>query len=347
MAAPNLTRTTPAPALPGDPLARRAAINAWQGRWKQVWDFVTYSRLSLFGFIILGLFILVGIFGPLMAPYSPSQMGVGLPMQGPSKDHLLGTTQTAQDVWSQLLVGTRTSLIVGFTIGIASTILAVLIGSISGYVGGWVDEVLTLIMNVFLVIPTTPLMIVVASYAAAFNVRGLGVIIAVLTLLGWAWGARVKRSQILSLRNKDFVMAAKVSGENWFRIITVEILPNMLSLIASTFIFGVIFAVLAEAGLEFLGLGDLNSTTWGTMLYWSQNGSALLTGAWWWFLPPGIAIGLFALSLTLIQYVLDEMTNPRLRALRQRKGGGVVRQMTTTAPNDSAVNGEATDAGVA
>jgi peptide/nickel transport system permease protein len=252
-----------------------------------------------------------------------------MPGESPSVHHWLGTTRVGQDVWSQLLVGTRTSVMVGFVVAITSTVVAVLIGSIAGYLGGWVDDILTLIMNVFLTIPQLPLMIVAASYAAAFNVRGLGVIIVILTLTGWAWGARVKRSQILSLRNKDFVMAAKVSGEGWFRIMVVEVLPNMLSLIASTFIFGAIFAVLAEAGLEFLGLGDLSTTTWGTMLYWSQNSSALLTGMWWWFLPPGIAVGLFALSLTLINYVIDEMTNPRLRAERTRKGGGVVPQMTT------------------
>jgi peptide/nickel transport system permease protein len=154
----------------------------------------------------------------------------------------------------------------------------------------------------------------------------------------------VKRSQVLSLRSKDFVMAARVSGEHWFRIMVAEVLPNMLSLIASTFIFGVIFAVLTEAALEFLGLGDLTTTTWGTTLYWSENSSALLTGMWWWFVPPGLAIGLFATGLVLINYTIDEMTNPRLRVMRQRKGGGVVPQMTTTAPNDPSTKEALTDA---
>jgi peptide/nickel transport system permease protein len=210
-------------------------------------------------------------------------------------------------------------------------VLAVLIGSTAGYIGGWVDDVLTVLMNVFLTIPNLPLMIVAASYAAAFHLRGIGVIIVVLTLTGWAWGARVKRSQILSLRSRDFVMASKLSGENWFRIMVVEILPNMTSLIASTFIFSTIFAVLAEAALEFIGLGDLSANTWGTMLYWSENNSALLTGMWWWFLPPGLAIGFFALSLTLIQYVLDEMTNPRLRSQRTAKAGSALRLTPTVA----------------
>lgn len=344
MAAPNTTaRAAQPPTVQGDPLARRVAISRRGERWKKAWEVFTYNRLATAGFILLGIFILVAIIGPFIAPYPPAQMGVGLPAEAPSSSHWLGTTRVGQDVFSQLLVGTRTSLFVGFAVGILSTLLAVLIGSIAGYLGGWVDDGLTLLMNVFLTIPNLPLMIVVASYAAAFNLRGLGVIIVVLTLTGWAWGARVKRSQILSLRNKDFVMAAKVSGEHWFRIMVVEVLPNMLSLIASTFIFGVIFAVLAEAALEFLGLGDLTQTTWGTMLYWSQNSSALLTGMWWWFLPPGLAVGLFALGLTLIQYVMDEMTNPRLRAERQRKGGGVVPQMTTTAPHDTSVTEGAPD----
>ena len=341
MTAPNLAH--PAPAIHGDPLTQRVVINPWGDRWRKVWDVVTYSRLSMIGFILLAIYIVIGIIGPWIAPYDPAQMGAGLPSQPPSTQHWLGTTQTGQDVFSQLLVGTRTSLMVGFTVGILTTGLAVLIGSVAGYLGGWVDDVLTLFMNVFLTIPALPLVIVFASYAAAFHVRGLGVIIVVLTLTGWAWGARVKRSQILSLRNKDFVMAAKVSGENWFRIMAVEVLPNMTSLIASTFIFGVVFAVLTEAGLEFIGLGDVSSTTWGTMLYWSENSSALLTGAWWWFLPPGLAIGLFAMSLIFIQYVLDEITNPRLRAQRQRKGGGVVPQMTTTAPHDTKATEEEPD----
>jgi peptide/nickel transport system permease protein len=338
-----MPQTADPPTIQGDPLARRVVINPWGERWRKAWGFVTYSRISMIGFFLLAVIILVAIIGPWIAPYDPTKMAVGPPSAPPSADHWLGTTQTGQDVWSQLLAGTRTSVAVGLTVGVLSTALAVLIGSIAGYLGGWVDDGLTLIMNVFLTIPALPLIIVMASYAAAFNIRGLGVIIVVLTLTGWAWGARVKRSQILSLRNKDFVMASQVVGENWFRIMTVEVLPNMISLIASTFIFGVIFAVLTEASLEFIGLGDVSSITWGTMLYWSENSSALLTGMWWWFLPPGLAIGFFALSLTLIQYVLDEMTNPRLRAQRQRKGGGVVPQMTTTAPNDTIASQGAPD----
>ncbi len=338
MAIPKTTESSPI-ALRQNPWPERSHFRALATAWKSVWETITYNRLATTGFLMLAIFLVVAVFAPIIAPYDPQQMAVGTIRQGPTAQHWLGTTAVGQDVWSQLILGTRTSLAVGFTVGILSTVLAVLIGSAAGYLGGWVDDTLTVLMNVFLTIPNLPLMIVAASYAAAFHVRGIGVIIAVLTLTGWAWGARVKRSQILSLRNRDFVMASKLNGENWFRIVVVEILPNMTSLIASTFIFGVIFAVLAEAALEFIGLGDLSATTWGTMLYWSENNSALLTGMWWWFLPPGLAIGLFALSLTLIQYVLDEMTNPRLRSERRTKTGSAIRLTPTIVavePEDSA-----------
>ncbi len=325
MAVPNATHSVPPPVtLNEGRRVKHYRPGTLSLGWSKVWDTFTYNGLATIGFVLLGIYVFIAILAPLIAPYDPQQMAVGLVRQGPSSQHWLGTTAVGQDIWSQLIYGTRTSLLVGFTVGILSTVLAVLVGSTAGYLGGWVDDVLTLLMNVFLTIPNLPLMIVAASYAAAFNVRGIGVIVVVLTLTGWAWGARVKRAQILSLRNRDFVMASKLSGENWFRIMVVEILPNMASLIASTFIFGVIFAVLAEAALEFIGLGDLTATTWGTTLYWSENNSALLTGMWWWFLPPGLAIGFFALSLTLIQYVLDEMTNPRLRSQRKPKRGSAL-----------------------
>jgi peptide/nickel transport system permease protein len=346
MAVPNTTQSVRPPAALNTRGRAGYRAEALAVMSRRVWDVVTYNRLAAVGFFLLAIFVLVAIFAPLLAPYAPQQMAVGLVRQGPSSQHWLGTTAVGQDIWSQLLMGTRTSLMVGFTVGILSTVLAVLVGATAGYLGGWVDDGLTLLMNVFLTIPNLPLMIVAASYAAAFNVRGLGVIIVVLTLTGWAWGARVKRAQILSLRNRDFVTASKLSGEHWFRIMVVEILPNMTSLIASTFIFGVIFAVLTEAALEFIGLGDLNATTWGTMLYWSQNNSALLTGMWWWFLPPGLAIGFFALSLTLIQYVLDEMTNPRLRSQRKAKARNPIK-LSPTVPRiepDGSVPTDATTA---
>jgi peptide/nickel transport system permease protein len=168
----------------------------------------------------------------------------------------------------------------------------------------------------------------------------------VLTLTGWAWAARIKRSQTLSLRSKDFVQAAKVSGESWPRIILFEIMPNMSALVAASFIFATIFAVLGEAGLEFIGLGDINAVTWGTILYWAQNNQALLLHAWYWFIPPGLCIGVFAVGLTLVQYAIDEIANPRLKAQRIPKVRSARARDAGTAASTTHVEGS-TDAGVA
>jgi peptide/nickel transport system permease protein len=267
-------------------------------------------------------------------------------LQGPSSQHWLGTTQLGQDLFSQLIVGTRHSLTVGLLVGILSTLIAIVIGMTAGYLGGWIDDVLMLFTNVFLILPFFPVAIVAASYAQAFNIKGLTVIVVVLTLTGWAWAARIKRSQTLSLRSKDFIQAAKVSGEPWPRIILFEIMPNMAALVAASFIFAAIFAVLGEAGLEFIGLGDINAVTWGTILYWAQNNQALLLHAWYWFIPPGLCIGVFAVGLTLLQYAIDEMTNPRLKARRIPKARGARTLKPTSAASATQVEGS-TDAGVA
>lgn len=287
------------------------------------------NKKATVGLALILVMVLIAFVGPWVAPYNASQLAVGMPNESPSSHHLLGTTTTGQDIFSQLLVGTRGSLLVGFTVGFLTTLIAVIVGLTAGYMGGWVDDVISVITNVALTLPGIPLMIVIASYAAAFNVRGLSVIIAVITLTSWAFGARIKRSQILTLRSKDFVMAAKVSGESTPRIIFAEILPNMISLVAASFVFSTVFAVLGEAALEFIGLGDPTSVTWGTMLYNAQQNSALLQGLWWWFMPPGLLIGIFALGLTLVNYAIDEMTNPRLRVKAVRSKGGVTPTTTS------------------
>jgi peptide/nickel transport system permease protein len=327
---PETTTAEPTPVL-------RAA---GEGKLRRFLELMGENRKATVGMAIVGFFVIIGIIGPYIAPYDPTTFFVGNPWSPPSAAHPLGTTKLGQDVLSQMLVGTRHSLLVGIEVGLFSTFLAIVIGMTAGYVGGWVDDALMLFTNVFLVLPFFPLAIVAASYAQVFNIKGLTVIVVVLTLTGWAWAARVKRSQTLSLRNKDFVMAAKVSGEPLWRIIVVEILPNMGALVAASFIFATIFAVLGEAGLEFIGLGDINAVTWGTMLYWAENNQALLQNAWYWFIPPGLAIGIFAVGLTLINYAIDELTNPRLRVQKVKKvkaarAAGVVgatTEATTDAP---------------
>jgi peptide/nickel transport system permease protein len=264
------------------------------------------------GLVILGFFILVAIFGPLVVPGNPNQQ-TPFGNLAPSSQHWLGTTTIGQDIFRQLVQGTRLSVLIGFTCGLLTTLVAIVIGVAGGYFGGWIDEVLSLISNVFLVIPQLPLIIVLAALVPSG--RGPGTVIIVISLTGWAWGARVMRSITLTLRQRDYVQAARASGENPFRLIFFEIVPNMGAIIATNFIFATISAILTEATLEFLGLSDSSQVSWGTMLYWAQNNDALLGGQWSWYIPPGVCIALLCTSLALINYGIDSIVNPRLRSI--------------------------------
>ncbi len=267
---------------------------------------------AVIGLVIMGLFILMAIFAPLIAPYDPSKY-VSLPHQPPSARFWLGTTGQGQDVFSQMVWGSRISLLIGFSVGILSTILGLIIGMISGYMPGVVDGVLNMFTNVFLLIPGLPLLITLASFLP----QGMVTVMLVLTFTGWSWPARVFRSQMLSLREKDFVSASVVSGEGTPRIVFSEILPNMLSLVMSSLFGAVIYTIGADAGLAFLGFENVNIVSWGTMLYWASNSSALLQEAWWTFLPPGLCIALVSFATTMLIYAMDEVTNPRLRSEKE------------------------------
>jgi peptide/nickel transport system permease protein len=267
------------------------------------------NRKSRTGLILLALFIVVGIFAPWIAPYDP-RAAIFLPLAPPSGENWLGTTQLGEDVYSQLIYGTRTSLIVGILAGGLATLIGLAIGMIAGYVGGWVDEVLSFFINVFLVIPTLPLMITFAAYSP---IKGVTTVIIVIGVTGWAWGARVKRSQMMSLRERDYITASIFSGEPMWRIVFREILPNMTSLIVAGYIGAAGAAIGAEAGLAFIGVGDPLTISWGTMLYWADNSGALLTGQWGWLIPPGLALALLITSLTLVNFGVDAISNPHLR----------------------------------
>ncbi|HEY7124858.1 MAG TPA: ABC transporter permease [Ktedonobacterales bacterium] len=262
-----------------------------------------------FGLGVLGFFVLLAIFGPLLVQQDPQAFGPDV-LAPPSAAHWLGTTQTGQDVFAQVIVGTRITLLVGFAVGTAATLLSVIIGLTAGYFGGMIDEVISLLINIFLVIPALPLTIVLAGY---IPVRGPLPVAIVISATGWAWGARVLRAQTLSLRQREFVQAARASGERTFRIIFAEILPNELAIVASSLIFTIIYAIFSEIGLEFLGLSDVTVTSWGNMLFWATNNQALLLGAWWWIVPPGLCIALLGAGLAFINFSIDELTNPRLR----------------------------------
>jgi len=261
------------------------------------------------GLIVLGVIILVAIFAPLLAPDSPTATNF-TPYLGPSGTNWLGTTGNGQDVFSQLIYGARISLIVGLCAGALATLVAVTFGLISGYRPGLVDEVLSFATNLELVVPGLPLMIVLTAYIQGHSVW---TIVLVVAFTSWATGARVIRSQVKTLRAREFVTSAVFSGERMFRVAFREILPNMTSLVAASFFAAATAAVLAEASLEFLGLGNPATVSWGTILYAAQQQNALLTGQWLMVLAPGLAIVLLMVSFTLINFGVDALSNTRLR----------------------------------
>ena len=267
------------------------------------------------GLVIFVFFLLTAIFAPVVSPYDPNDTNFAQ-LAAPSARHWLGTTGNGQDVLSQLIWGARTSLTVGILAGVLSTAVAVLIGMYPGYRGGWIDNVLDTVTNIFMVIPSMPLIIVIASY---IHSSGPYELVFVIGLTGWAGGARVLRSQALTYRNRDFVVAAKLSGASELGILFGEILPNMLSLIIHVLMGGIIGGIMSEAFLEFLGLGNSSVISWGTMMYWADTGGAMLMGAWWWLLPGGLAIAVVGMSMALMNYGIDQVTNPRLNTASKKK----------------------------
>lgn len=265
------------------------------------------SNKALAGGALLLFFVALALFGPWLV--GDPQEFVGLPHAAPSIAHWLGTTGQGQDVLAQTVAGARASLLIGFAVGAAVTLISAVVGISAGYFGGLCDDVLSLLVNVFLIMPGLPLCVVLAAYLPS----GAASIAGVLILTGWSWNARVVRAQTLAVRNRDFVAAAIVSGEGPLRVMFVEILPNMLAPLASAFIGATVYAIGAQVGLEFLGLGDVSAVTWGTNLYWASNDSALLTGSWWTFAPTGACIALVGFALTLVNFAIDELGNPQLR----------------------------------
>lgn len=264
------------------------------------------NRKALVGVAIINIFIGIAVVGPFLTQ-DPNAF-LGSPLSPPSLENLFGTNGQGQDVLAQTIIGARQTLLVGFSVGILVVLIGSIIGAIAGYYGGYVDDMLSLFINIFLVMPGLPLMVILASWLPPGPLTLSGVLI----VTGWAWNARVIRSQMMTLRKRDFVYASIVSGEQNIRIIMIEIMPRMLSLLASSFIGASIYAIGAQVGLEFLGLGDVSTVTWGTNLYWASNDMALLTGSWWTFVPTGLSIAIVSFALTLINFGIDEVSNPRL-----------------------------------
>jgi peptide/nickel transport system permease protein len=267
------------------------------------------------GAVLFGAFLLAAIIGPMVEPYDPGfvSLNPALSLNHPSAQHLLGTTQTGQDVLSQVLTGIRLTTIVALAVGGIATVLSVVVGVSAAFLGGAWDELLSLVTNIFLVVPALPLLIVLLGYLSS---QGQLSTIIVLAFLGWPWGARVIRAQTLTIRNRDFIAASRESGEKTWRIIIFEIIPNEISLIAANFVNTVLYAIGASVALAFAGLTNLESWSLGTVLYWAQSNNALQSGAWWWWIPPGLAVAFLGTSLVLLNSGIDELGNPRLRAGR-------------------------------
>jgi len=287
------------------------------------------SPKVVLGLVILGFFVLLMIFGPYLAPYSPDNTSFA-PLLTPSAHHWFGTTSLGQDIFSQTLVGARATMVVALVAGVVATMLSIIVGVSAGYIGGYADDGLSLMSNVFLALPGLPLLIVIDSYLPV-NSRSNSLIIGfVIALTGWAWGARVLRAQTMSLRNRDFVESSRIIGEKRFRIMFSEVAPNLLPILASSFLFTILYSIGAYVTLAYIGLTSTSVWNWGTMLFWAQANNAPLSGEWYWFVPPGICIALVGTSLALLNFGVDEFINPRLRAGglsgRQRRRLGLPRR---------------------
>ena len=276
---------------------------AW---WRVIWS----SKKARVGIITVGVFVVVAVFAPLIAPYSP-QDGSFTPLSGPTSTNLLGTNANGNDVLSQLIFGGRVSLIVGLLGGVAATVIALFIGMVSGYTEGTiVDDSLTFLTNVALVIPTLPLILTLVSYTES---RGIGLIVFVIAITSWAGAARAKRAQIITLRNRDFVTAAKFSGEGSLRIVFREIMPNMTSLVAAAFVGAATGAAFMESFLSTLGLGNTDAVSWGTMLFQANQQGAITQGLILWVLLPGLMLGFLITAMSFINFGIDLLSNPQLR----------------------------------
>jgi peptide/nickel transport system permease protein len=271
------------------------------------------NRKSRTGMLMVGFMVVIALIAPLISVAHPDEFNLLAARQAPSWHHLFGTTDQGSDIFSQVVVGARRSLLLGFVAALLATALAATLGVTAAYSGGIVDEAINFFINVFIVIPAIPLLVVISGF---MKNRGMWTMALVLAAVLWSFEARILRGQALSLKNRDFVLAAKATGESTRRIVFAELMPNMISRIAAGFVLVFYIALLTDAGLEFLGLGDMSKTSWGVTLYWAQVNSTVLQGEWWPFFFPGAALAFTVLGLVLLLSGIDEVSNPRLRTER-------------------------------
>ena len=267
------------------------------------------NRKGLLGLSILLFFAAIAILADYLAPYNPYET-VAPPFQPPSHEHPLGTNDIGQDILSEVIYGTRISFYVGLTAPTLAATIGLLLGLAAGYLGGAVDELVSGIIDVMLAIPSLPLIIVLAAYLGP----SLNNIILVLAMFGWVGIARVVRAQTLSVKERPYIEAARALGASDSRIMLRHILPNVAPLMVAYIILGATSAILTEAGLSFLGLGDPTAKSWGQVLHHAHVRHALELGLWHWVFVPGACIALMGMSFTLIGMALEEYVNPRLRS---------------------------------
>ncbi len=286
----------------------RLTLHNWRKMTKQV----LRNPMGLIGICLLVFFALIAAFGPYLAPYTVNPEGVGqfedlLPQ---SSEHIMGTDAFGFDIFSQLLYGARTSIIVGVVSAMIASFLGALIGLYSGYVGGWKDEVIMRLNDIVLSIPWLVLMIIIAAFLGEINLTG---IILIIGLTGWSGTARLVRSQVLSIKERQYIERARAIGSGDMQIIRRHILPNSFPLVFANTILTVAISILSEATLSFLGMRPIGVVTWGTMLSHAFSQGAFHIGLHYWIIMPGLCIVFVVLGFTLLGYALDEVMNPKLR----------------------------------
>jgi peptide/nickel transport system permease protein len=285
------------------------STNRWVDRFQKfLWEFLTNPK-GLAGALLLGTIVFISVAAPIIAPYDPEAYGVGKALAPPSVEHLFGTDDLGRDVLSRFLYGGRVSLLVGVTSGLVATLAATLIGVPAGYYRGRIGRWITTAIDMSLVFPPFVLVVVFAAYAGS----SIWNIILILSLLSWPIPARTIKAKTLSVRENDFVESTEALGASNFRIMRQEVLPNILPVVFANGILQMVYTILMEAAIGFLGLGDTARISWGTMLYFAQKQAALSSGAWWWMILPGFGIALAAFSFILVGSALDEVLNPRLQ----------------------------------